>query len=141
MNDLFLTRTDKNWQIFIVRLTFQAPGKLRAAHLQRSLLLPVLQVPAGPVTDQQLGHLGPLLLHGGVECGVAVPVRAVHDGVVISQEESHHTSLPWPTGSVTWRQHSKLFFLAFKWSKKDACVQIIFFTFFYPPSLLPYQPK
>ena len=82
------------YQIYIssVRHTLapQAPGELRTAHLQRRLLLPVEQLPAGPVTDQQLGNLRPLLLGGGVKGGVPEPVGDVHDEVVVSQELPHH---------------------------------------------------
>ena len=62
---------------FLLRLsTLEAPGELRAAELQGRLLLPVEQLPARPVADQQLAHLQPLLLGRRVQRRVAVPSAA-----------------------------------------------------------------
>ena len=62
---------------FLLRLsTLEAPGELRAAELQGRLLLPVEQLPARPVADQQLTHLQPLLLGRRVQRRVAVPSAA-----------------------------------------------------------------
>ena len=73
---------------------------LTATHKLRTFLLPVLDLPAGTVTDEQLGHLLPLLLAGSVQGCVPVPVLAVHDGVVSCQKDPYHISMTRSGSSV-----------------------------------------
>ena len=52
-------------------------SKLGTAHLKGLFLLPILDLPACSMTDQQLGNLLPLLLAGSVQCCVPVTILSI----------------------------------------------------------------
>ena len=59
------------------------------------------------MTDEELADLGSLLLAGGVEGRVAVPVLHVHHQALHTQQQSHHPAVTRPGRSENISDFSK----------------------------------
>ena len=78
---------------------FLGSGQTADCKVPAVFFLAISKIPAGPVADEELADLWPLLLAGGVEGRVAVPVRPVHHQAVLPQQQSHHATVPGPGDS------------------------------------------